>query len=62
MALVQSTNPMNTYFLTAAQRQEIIDEAVMVDCQSRDDLEPAAYRAELESMNNYELVQCCCNW
>ena len=53
---------MNTYFLTAAQRQEIIDEAVMVDCQSRDDLEPVAYRAELESMNNYDLVQCCCNW
>lgn len=49
------------YFLTLTERAAIIEEAVQADCQTRDDLDPVSYRAELESMNNYDLIQVCCN-
>ena len=59
-------NPHHTrdamrYFLTLTERAAIIEEAVQADCQTRDDLDPVSYRAELESMNNYDLIQVCCN-
>jgi hypothetical protein len=53
---------VNTYFLTIAQRAEIISEAVQVDCEANCALDPDTYRAELESLNNSELVKLCCNW
>lgn len=49
------------YFLTLTERAAIIEEAVQVDCEARDDLDPVSYRLELESMNNYDLIQACCN-
>lgn len=52
---------MQNYFLTAAERAEIIDEAVYVDCENSTEFEPVTYRAFLESLSNSELVRLCCN-
>ena len=51
---------MANYFITSAERAEIIDEAVANDCENSD-FEPVTYRAFLESLDNCELVKLCCN-
>lgn len=51
---------MQKYFLTIAERAEIIDEAVANDCENSD-FEPVTYRKFLESLSNSELVKLCCN-
>ena len=51
------------YFLTLTERAAIIEEAVQSDTeyQAYRGLNAETYRAELESMNNYDLIQVCCN-
>lgn len=51
------------YFLTLTERAAIIEEAVQTDTEymASRGLNTDAYRAELESMNNYDLIQVCCN-
>ncbi len=51
------------YFLTLTERAAIIEEAVQTDTEymASCGLNAEAYRAELESMNNYDLIQVCCN-
>lgn len=51
------------YFLTLTERAAIIQEAVQndTDYMAYRGLTAEAYKAELESMNNYDLIQVCCN-
>lgn len=51
------------YFLTLTERAAIIEEAVQNDTeyQAYRGLNAESYRAELESMNNYDLIHVCCN-
>jgi hypothetical protein len=51
------------YFLTLTERAAIIEEAVSADTEymATLGLDSDAYRAELQSMNNYDLIQVCCN-
>ena len=51
------------YFLTLTERAAIIEEAVRNDTEYMNyrGLSPEAYQAELESMNNHDLIQVCCN-
>ena len=51
------------YFLTLTERTAIIEEAIEADAEymASRGLDPESYRAELQSMNNHDLIQVCCN-
>lgn len=51
------------HFLTKAERNAIIAEALEADTDyiAASGLTVDAYRQQLESMNNYDLIQVCCN-
>lgn len=51
------------YFLTLTERAAIIEEAVQndTDYMAYRGLDAEAYRSELQTMNNHDLIQACCN-